>query len=254
MRLDLSKFWVFLRDLSPLALAIIVLGLFFQVFAFVSTKNEPPPRTPSIPEAFIRYPGQGGDLTGALVEERALLYDSEPLFLPTVLNWKGGEVPRYTGEPISETLFASFEPQLQLSENSFQAIKLSAKSVNAGVPTVYDMLDWDYWGLFSGFAHDGQAATKQVPERVGFLRVVELATGKPVVSSPISIDDIPEALVPTVLERQEYLILITNTGLSGRPLSLSTREPEEAPFWLNKRVLEWVEQLDPGYYRLQLGP
>lgn len=246
--------WIGWSVFTPLMGLLIALGVLIQVAAFTLLKDVSEYEPLPVQESFIYYPGQGGDVSGALVEERALLYDSEPLFLPTLFNWRGGEAPRYSGEHLSETLFTSFEPQLQLSESAFQLFKPDSKPVLLGMAAAREMLDADYWGLFAGFARAQEKVSSRIPERMGFLKILKLTTGEAVFNKSISIDEAPEALLPAFTEHQEYLILITDTGLSGQPLSLDPKGPEETPVRLNERILSWVQLLPPGYYRLQLGP
>lgn len=143
------------RFLSPFLLATLFVGLVFHLFFFllfqVSGPEPAPGRTSESP--FVSFVSADRLADEAELEERAMLYDSSPLFIPT--KWNPSPSPEPGWREGAEGDFPEFEPEINLEDALRPSDFLSARPE---VEEPRDLLDPRYLRLFPDFGVNGRAA------------------------------------------------------------------------------------------------
>lgn len=84
----------------PFFLLALLLGLGLNALFFGLFRVTAPPVAPvKFPSAYVRYLGGSSVITDAVLNDQALLFDSEPLFLPTSWNFSSPALPFKTPAP-----------------------------------------------------------------------------------------------------------------------------------------------------------
>ena len=207
-------------------------------------KNSPPAvvLTPLSPEA--------GEQA---LQEQATLLDPTPLFLPTPYNTSQ---PRVAADNRREpgALFPLFPPQLAFNETSPEV----AFPANVAIPVrpvdglhVGEPQD-PFFGIGS---RDLPAATFQ--PRWGFIEVCDAASGRVVLSLPLTRG--AELAVPSPADwhPMELLATVDVHGLVGEPVMNAGSGSEEMDSFIQgflAKDFHLGERLRPGFYRLRVGP
>ena len=185
--------------------------------------------------------------TDRAVNDEAVLLDPTPLFLPTKWNASKREVvsPEIGGR------FQGFDaPKFSFSETE---IKLGLPSpvkvpVGPGEAVSADASQ----AAFVGFGRP-PAPVVELPARGAYFEIVKAANGKPVMAQPIlEMPPLKGAWQPV-----EFLVGVDAAGLVG-PMAVTVRSgfDEVDGFLANQltRILRIGERLEPGFYRIFVGP
>lgn len=225
----------------------IVLVVFFQP-TFTVKKG------PSGREVAFSYPGWQRER-----QEQVSLSDSEPLYLPTSLNYGystgGGAAAdvELGGAPLG-----GFSPELQVSPGA--PLNLSG-AVPLTVPSVDAVLPLSHWGAAATLGRRPQPGPAAPAAREAFLRVERMADGSVVFEEPValglSVAEAGEAWRPAA-----FSYWVDLQGAVGAPVPVPWTDGGIGPG--NAAVKEAMERflaraalaqrLRPGQYRIIIGP
>ena len=197
---------------------------------------------------FVRLAGVGTGLADQVLRERADLFDPTPLFFPT--EWNYGQ------RPLRESLrrqpgqtFGSFEPIYSFAEQNLKTYGVELR------PAPEKLSDILAQGNEAPFAGIGQIDRRQpaLPERGGFVEVRRLSNDESIIA---------QALGSIVLPRLDYaplefLMLVSPAGVVGEPVLTSGSGWEEVDTFFRTYLVKTArlgERLDPGRYRVLVGP
>jgi hypothetical protein len=188
---------------------------------------------------------------GRLLREQATIFDPTPLFLPT--QWNAGQRPLpSTLQRQPEQVFADFLPQTVFNEAE---LSLPVSTTQALPKGPLDLLQQPSRDPFVGFDRQDAPLTP-LPARLGFVEVQKVGDGSPVLRCRL---ERPVVLPAGRLDWRpaEFLVTVTVAGLLGRPVNTVSSEVEEVDLFLRdylSEVLHLGERLDPGTYRVVVGP
>lgn len=221
------------------AFAVFLLGLLFRAPA-----PPPPASSPRLPVV------KGVTLVSQhdrVVTDESILLDPTPLFLPTKWNATQRAVApreiggRFQGYDTPKLTFAESELKLGLS-TPIQTPASVAEAVAEDIrksPLV-------------GFGRADEVSPPPV-SRGPFVEVVSARTGQKVFTLPVAVTPPGAATWQPV----EYLARVDAAGLVGRPAVTSRSGVDEIDaFFANYlvRTLRIGERLEPGFYRISIGP
>ncbi len=186
-----------------------------------------------------------------LMREQATIFDPTPLFLPTQWNASQRPLPS-TVQRQPEQVFADFAPQTVFDEAEL-SLPISANQVLPKGPL--DLLQQASRDPFVGFDRQDEPETP-LPARFGFVEVQKVGGGSPVLRCKL---DRPVVLPAGRLDWRpaEFLVTVTVAGILGRPVNTASSDVEEVDLFLRdylSEVLHLGERLDPGTYRVVVGP
>ncbi|MEM1222223.1 MAG: hypothetical protein AAGH40_05625 [Verrucomicrobiota bacterium] len=237
-------FWVILF------LGILVHLVGFLIFRLVS--NPLPSRVDRDP--LVQFVSTD-TLTGyAQFEERAALFDSAPLFLPT--RWNAARSLSFPRAGYVPPGFAQFEPDIQLLED----LNVSALAAleRAVIETPMDLLNSRYWRFFEQFGEvpdpDFSFADAQPFAEVEVVAGDAIAASSALGRFPVQLE-LPTAVLPP--EPAHLLVRLIGGGyLAGPPVlersSGSSDFDLAAERWLG--VSNLMGSLAEGYYRIKIFP
>jgi hypothetical protein len=186
----------------------------------------------------------------ALLREEAELKDPTPLFLPT--RWNAGDdalmmnAPREPGGS-----FQDYPPELTFGESQLK-LEIPAHFELPSRPVDTFALEETNRAL-PGFGRT-DAKIVQLPTRQGFIEVSAAGTGQVMIRQPI-LDEKPTTDV--TWQPLEFVIALDVAGVVGPPaLTESSRVPAIDSFFREYVVkrLHIGERLEPGFYRISIGP
>jgi len=202
-------------------------------------------------EPYIHFEPGNETHQNRVEREIALFHDSSPLFIPT--EWNYLSQPEYESYSLPENspLFNSFSARYLIEETDYEEIKLID-----GNPQLKpgDMLTSHTWAYFPGFGEQ-ERAVEPLRERAAAYSIHHAFGGETVKSGVLEMDSLPnpegEEWSPV-----ELLIVVDELGLAGRPFSLANSGNEEMDRHLDEWVRNagWWRELEPGYYRMVIGP
>ena len=241
--------------LYALLLALALNTVFFGLFRITA-----PPSVPvKFPPAYVRYLGSSNATTDAVLNEQALLLDSEPLFLPT--SWNFASRP-FVARPLRPQPFADFPAQVQPpTENQFRL----PTDTSAGNISPIAALRPGQWIFLSALGQAANPAAK-LPERGALLRVTRLDSGSPSTgaATPVVLDETwPVAAAPKSTQNlpalpgpATFLLLFSYTGSVGEPLLVNSSGIFAVDDDLRERLDAWFHRhpLPPGTYQAVVGP
>jgi hypothetical protein len=234
------KRWVFIF----LIVALLVHGGVFYLFTLDLT--DPPDR--ENPEGFVVYrpellPDEGGEL-----EQRAYLFDSEPIFLPTTRNYSG---PVKTDASVWEpevSLSASFPPEIRWDDS--RLLKGRVYSERQGDPIEFlNPISRDF---VSEFSSNEPYVPQKSPD--GLFVEIKNSAGETVLKT--FVEDKGASKFDFPVNPAEFSILHTDYGLAGMPLLLNPSGSEDTDRFVREFILDKVHPLlvgTTGYFHLRIG-
>lgn len=232
----------------------LVLGALIHVLGFVIFEVATSPSIQvQIPEAYVRFPPKDSFKMTEVFAEQALLYDSEPLFLPTPWNASPKRVYGILTIDVSSPFKSFAESRLieSVTPDTYHDVVLPAEALSAPE----DVLALDNPQLFAGFGHI-------TPPRV-LLPAVEFSVAAYDLSSGALVYDayhvnslgefLPHGELWAVCE---LLIMLDAAGMVGEPLVVqSTGKPKLD--WALKQFCGRVlgrHFKKTGYFKIYIGP
>jgi hypothetical protein len=192
----------------------------------------------------------GQNLTGNLVVNEQLEYlNPDPLFMPTV--WNAGEQPlplELRRQP--DQAFQSFDPQM-----TFSSTRLDPVFAPPGVAFEDPIRALDLGGS-PRFANVGRREVTPVSlEREAFVEVRRVSDGGLVHAGPLS--DLPQGIIEVPWAPVSFLIAVNEVGLVGSAMietgSGNTEVDDAIRSYLGANY-RLGNRLDPGFYRVTVGP
>lgn len=234
--------------LSPFLRIALLLGVCVHLVGFLLFKvisNPLPTRESSAP--FVSYVSPEALLSGAELEERALLFDSAPLFVPGRWNAAHNLLPPSGDRALLR--FPAYEPPI-----NFGAALLPDRvpfGQEYAVAEPADLLSLRYWNLFRGFAN-GDAAVPEFEAPTIFAEVRSL-DGTVLRTEPTEIALLSlEATQPVAY----YLRVESGGRVPGRP-TLADGSGDAA---FDAAAYTWLVEsgfsagLPPGLYQISVYP
>lgn len=230
-------------------LVFVILGLLVHggVFYFFSLDLEEPEES-SPADGFIVYQAEELPLVSDELEERAYLFDSEPIFLPTTRNFSG---PVKTDASVWEpevSLAASFEPDIRWSDS----LLLMETRHGRDAQTPMQLLE----PISRDFVSEFGAVAKADPVKYapGLFIEARNSTGELILKTFIEMKTTAEIDFP--LNPAEFSILHTDLGLAGEPLLIKPSGSGSTDNFLRHFILEKVHPRllgHNGYFHLKIG-
>jgi hypothetical protein len=211
------------------------------------------------PPVYVHYANTAGLTADPALSEQALLFDSEPLFLPTPLNYAFR--PR-SSEPVHlQPIFADYSPNITPpSEKDFR-LQADASAGNLGPLAALRPGQWNFLAAF------GQAAdhSAQLPPRGALLRVTRLAigadpdrnpAGRVVLEQTWSATDAPNAGQASLWGPATFLLVFTDSGTIGEPLLINSSGLFSVDDDLRMKLDAYFRShpLPAGTYQAVVGP
>jgi len=239
---------------SPWSQLALLAGVCVHILGFVMFKVTTEANFElETPEAFVRFPASGAAINTEVFDEQALLYDSEPIFLPT--RWNAG--PEKVYKILSVVGDSPFEPFSELrmidvvNQDTYRWAVPEEKILSAPE----DVLTLENPQLFAGF---GRVTPPQIeiPDVDFSIAVYNLFDGVLVYEAYYSaIQGFPlkGGELWTVLE---LMVIVDTAGVTGEPLvAQSTGKPELDQF-LKQFSRENLSRhlVEPGYFQIFIGP
>lgn len=182
------------------------------------------------------------------MREQAALFDPTPLFFPTEWNYEQQPLPlslrRQPGQ-----VFGSFDPKWTFAE---QDLKLSATEAGEGPVRLADVLTQGNEAPFAGM---GQVDVphEPLPERSGFVEIRSLNGNKPIIEQALVGVSIPRPDYSPV----EFIVAVSAAGVIGEPVLASGSGWDEVDAFFRTYLVKTLrvgERLNPGQYRISIGP
>lgn len=233
---------------SPIAVWVIALGVAAHLAGFFAFTIElPQPSSAATPPPTIYISGQSA--LDELMQEQSDLLDFEPLFLPTRHN---ASIYLGWGDLIERTEpFAALPPKLIVSQSDFP---VAVKDAPEPLRRPLEMLEQDTAGSFGAFGQNtGQQAI--LPQRGGLLEIYREGEQQALAHQLLKPGLIDEA-VDSLAGPQEWRLTVGEVGVVGQPLLIRGSGLEAVDSAAAKFIMENASDwgLEPGYYRLILGP
>lgn len=235
----------------PWVLAVLVaLGLVLGGVSLLQVPLEPsPPAGRPPPKVEL---ARTGDQEGErMLREEVALLDPRPLFLPTERN--AGRAGALSDDGRREPLasFEDFYPQLTYKEEDV-AIAFPA-GVDVPASAVAALRTEQGRDSMSSFGRrDGQPPA--LPQRLGFIEVVLAQTGRVALRDELPVSEGAPAGDWTPVE---LVAAVGAEGLIGLPVLTGSSGSEGIDAWLPSYLANRYrlgERLQPGFYRIRLGP
>lgn len=206
-----------------------------------------------IPEAYVGFPRMDSSANSKVLVEQALLYDSEPLFLPT--NWNAN--PERVGRFLVVEDASPFEPFAEarmielVTLDTYQDVSLPLETLS--VPE--EVLSLENPQLFAEF---GQMSLPQQESSTAGLSVAiyDLSDGTVFYEAhhPAAIENLlPNWELWTVIE---LLVIVDASGIVGEPLVAESSGKLEIDQFLQQFCLTELGRhlTQTGYFRIYVGP
>lgn len=195
--------------LSPFLRIALLLGVcvhFVGFLAFRVISNPLPTREPSMP--FVSYVSPETLLSGAELEEQAILFDSAPLFVSGP--WNAAHQLKPPSRDRALLRFPAYEPPEDFSEELLPDGAPFGQDYSVTEPA--DLLALRYWDLFRGFASE-QPPTAEL-EATGVFVEVRSLSGQVLRAAPVAI----ELLSMQAIQPATYYLRVESDGrVVGRP-------------------------------------
>lgn len=214
------------------------------------TRAKPPVVVAAAParQPFVQFAGAGTGATDQVLRERVDLFDSNPLFFPTEWNYGQRPLPaRLRRQP--GQVFGSFDPIMTPAD---QKLKLYGAETTPAPEKLSDVLAQGNEAPFAGF---GQVDVARSPllARAGFLEIRDLKDSKPIIAQDLNGFSPPRSDYAPM----EFLLLISSSGVVGEPVLMSGSGWDEVDTFFRSylvKTLRLGERLNPGHYRVLVGP
>jgi len=260
LRNDQPRTWPYFRVALLLGLLLHVAGLaLFRITA-------DPPRPLRFPSVYVTYANAPSQAADNPLSDQALLFDTEPLFLPTQRNFASRSgLMQAVRPPTIVWPAASIVDAPQPKQGDFlpedQGAGRNIKPIAALQP--------GRWAFLGAFGQDSSHGPK-LTARGAFLRVVRLdpgastaasaPTGPAVLEETWPADKAPKSTqeLKALWGPASFLLLFTNTGVVGQPLLVDSAGPgldavdDELRALLDARFRQYP--LPPGTYEATISP
>lgn len=216
---------------------------------FLALLFRAPSAAPTVP-AKVLAPAKGVTLVGRndrVVTDESILLDPTPLFLPT--KWNAAQ--RILPPPEVGARFQGYDtPKLTFAQNE---LKMGLPSPIKVPASVAEAVQEDVRG--SPLVGFGRVDANPAPlkPRGAFVEVLSARTGQKVLTDTVLTPPPGSA----VWQPLEYVIRVNAAGLVGRPMvTIRSGVDDVDAFFANYliRNLRIGERLDPGFYRISIGP
>jgi len=237
---------------SPLAKTALLLGLGVHLMGFLLFRVSPETESAvQQTDAFVTYAGNNTTGSGAIVREQALLFDSEPLFIPTDWNVaRVGKPPAPTPDVTSELEGWNVAESLA----SGDALAKAGAYATAAVPRKPVELLWKSGEeLLQAYGRQNTARGNLEPRQA--LAIVRKVETGGAVHEAILRGEGYKQLSEQLWQPVQMSAYVDISGLVGEPL-LRTSSGNDA---IDALLLEWAagqrfwSTLAPGYYMLSIG-
>lgn len=236
---------------TPWAKLILVLGVLVHLAAFALFRVTNDPQLPSVAvDSHFQFANASELRANPIIEEQVLLYDPEPLFLPT--RWNAS--PQFIDSNlslVSDSPFTRFEPELLLKKEDLKKRQWKTKSADR-ISKPSDTLLIQNDELFSSF---GQTAVplNALPQRAAVLTVYDFERSERILS--VALDTLP-GIEGELEQIGEFLVVIDTMGLVGTPLVERNTGNGDLDNALRAFISEFpaIKRLKQGYYRITMGP
>jgi hypothetical protein len=238
---------------TMLSKMIIVGGVIVLIFTFFVLQVIPEHTNhgQKLPTPFISYFNINTDTQEQSLHEFMLLFDTEPLILPTQWNYAS----RFNDSTFEEEspIFASFPPSIKINDS---LLKPPDRTYQEEILTPIHFLKRkpNPWNFFSTF---GQKASKNTlqDQCSGYMKVIDINSGKLIKQEKIlqikGIDE-PASLWEPVI----FSIMVETHGPVGSPLLLNSSGINKIDKILREYLADYLSNihLTPGYYKIQVAP
>lgn len=239
-----------LFSLGSAASGLIVVGVGLHLAGFLAFRViAEPTYEPALQKPFVKLLPGSAETAGRL-NESALLSDSEPLFLPT--RWNAAASPVLTSTTANQTSpFDAFPAEIEMGTNEVGAM-FSARPVTPDSPI--SGLELNPGSVFSSFGLD---VPLDVGKRVSGIKIEvhDYITGEIQLSDTLSADGLAVEL-PSEWRFVEFRVSVDPLGYVGRPVLVDGTGNESVDRALGDFLHSTAvaSKLQPGYYRMLLGP
>lgn len=239
---------------NTLGVAIVIAVVLVALLALAATRLR-------IPKKTTETKPQNSAATAVVVKrvesdstlhQEVELYDPKPLFLPTAINSSDPALPSVLHrEP--GNMFRSIAPRFNFPEYEMKVVlpEPIAVPANPGQAARVGETPVPFYGL--GYVN--YPFTPLNP-RLAFLEVVQVGTGKVVLSSPLKLKS-GENFPAAEWKPLEMMVAVEASGLVGEPAITSGSESEEIDNFFRTLVTRDFclgARLAPGFYALRIGP
>jgi hypothetical protein len=234
------KRWVFVF----LIFGVLVHGGVF--FLFTVDFDEPPEQADST--SFVVFQPEDLPLASDELEQRAYLFDSEPIFLPTARNYSG---PIKTDASVWEpevTLSAAFPPDIRLDE-SILVVDSGVDNDSGNPLDILQPVSRDFISEFAASKPDSLTAIRR-----GLFVEAKTSLGAIVLKKFIELED--SVMLDFPSNPAEFSVLHTDFGIAGMPLLVNPSGSEETDNYVREFILEKVHPLlvgTTGYFHIRIG-
>jgi len=226
-----------------LALAVHAAGLL--VFRVEKEEAE-------VPEADYSFANLSplGDDGSQTLHEWAYLFDTSPLFFPTRWNASGASVATAALDQRPEPLFLPFPARLSYGERDFGLGAI----VSVQMETPLEILrgfDDPVRGVFG----EGKVEIAALEERFALVEVLAPDGSGAILEKTIPVEGAPK-IGARLWAPAEFLVQVVPTGRLGEPVRVRGTGIEAVDHYLGTELLSLLEErmLEPGYYRVRIGP
>lgn len=211
---------------SAIVLHILVFMLLRTDAGYLPNREHPKPYVTFVSEDFLAKDPE--------LEEYAILFDSAPLFIPTV--WNASQLIEVDFENSSLGKLPEFEPEVELlSELELEGL-LGADDYKIEKPS--DLLASRFWRFFEGFGH---SAERPLPfEQTTPIAEISIIGESPKTVASIAVD--LEPLASFALPRPvSFAIRRSNGGSIGETPTLTETSGNEV---FDQSVARWLQRPD----------
>ena len=234
------KRWVMLFVLLGVSAHV---GVFYLFSLDLKEASAPVAQT-----SFVVFQPEGVPRASDELEQRAYLFDSEPLFLPTNRNYSG---PIKTDASVWEPevgLSAAYDPDIRWDDS----LLMMETSIAGDLNTPLQLLEKVPRDFVSEFGADQRQAAK--PKKDGLFIEAKTVQGQQVLRTFIEIEDNLDIEFP--LNPVEFSVLLTEFGLAGDPLLINPSGNENTDNFVREFVLQNVHPIllgTTGYLHVRIG-
>lgn len=232
---------------------LAVLAALLLVGGAVSLLQVPVEPTPAklAPPPKVELARKGDDAGERMLREEVALLDPRPLFLPTERNAGRAEALSDDGRREPSASFADFVPQLAYKE----------EDVTINFPTGVEVPSSPVAALRTEQGRDSMssfgrrdAQSPALPQRLGHIEVVLAQTGRMVLQDELPVSPgVPAGDWNPI----ELVAAVGSGGLIGLPVLTGSSGSAGIDAWLPSYLANRYrlgERLQPGFYRIRLGP
>ncbi len=237
--------------LSGIAKVAIIIGVSFHLLGFLAFHVQSSSDDKIIfPAPSVQYHSAEVKKNNRLLSEQAELYDSAPLFLPTSWNY-ASNTDVFTLEVDIAPLFPSYSAEIEISDDT---LKPDIRNGNSTIIRARDSLKYKYWDLFSTFGEEKQPEN-WISGRRAYMEVYDMM-GDRLVRSETLPEDLGALNEMPLWTPLEYLVTIDILGALGEPMLLQGSGIEKIDAIMRAYISEpaFGARLEPGYYKVAIGP